>query len=213
VRRIGIKICGITTSRDAEMVSEAGADAVGFIFYPRSPRFVTPTAAREIASALSPFVCRVGVCVDLGRAELAALARDAQLDVLQLHGQETPEDAADLPARVIRALRVGPGFDAEQALAFDGRVEALLLDTAGGTLPGGTGTTFDWDIARDLRPKVRRLILAGGINPANVTRAIRTVRPDAIDVSSGVERSPGVKDAAAVRDLIRAVREVEQEES
>lgn len=211
--RVGIKICGITTPRDAEMAAEAGADAIGLIFYPRSPRAVSAATAREIVAALPPFVCRVGVCVDLPRAELLRIAGEVPLDILQLHGQEAPEDVAHLSRRVIKALSVGSELDESRALAFEGLVDALLLDTAAGPLPGGSGIAFDWALARALRPKVRHLILAGGLNPANVAAAIRAVRPDAIDVSSGVERSPGVKDPAAVRDLVRAVREVEQEES
>ena len=203
---VRVKICGITTPEDAAMVARAGADAVGLVFWPRSSRHVSLAAAREIGRAVPPFVLRVGVFVDATPPELAAAAEAARLDVLQLHGDELPEDFVALPRRGVKALRVGPGFDAEEAMRYEGRAAGLLLDTQSKTAPGGTGETFDWALAQTLRPRVSYLILAGGLTPENVGRAIEVVRPDAVDVSSGVESAPGRKDPDKVRAFIEAVR-------
>jgi phosphoribosylanthranilate isomerase len=201
-----VKICGITSPEDGAMAARAGADAVGLVFWSRSPRRVSLAAAREIGRALPPFVLRVGVFVDAAPTELIAAAEAARLDVLQLHGDEPPEDFAGLPRRGIKALRVGPGFDVEQALRYEGRASGLLLDTRSGSAPGGTGETFDWSLAQGLRPRVSYLILAGGLTPENVGAAISQMKPDAVDVSSGVESAPGRKDPEKVRAFIEAVR-------
>ena len=206
--RVFVKVCGITSVDDALAVARAGADAVGLVFWPGSPRRVDLETARRISAALPPFVLRVGVFVDAPRAELERTAREVGLDVLQLHGQESPEDLAGLPRRVVKAVPVGPGFVPDSALRYAGAADGILLDSrpAGGAgPPGGTGATFDWSLAREVREKVPFLVLAGGLTPDNVARALTAVRPDAVDVSSGVESAPGRKDPAKVRAFLDAV--------
>jgi phosphoribosylanthranilate isomerase len=206
-RRVAVKVCGITSVEDALMAVQAGADAIGLVFWPGSPRCVDVPRAREIAAALPPFVTRVGVFVDAAHDEMARAAEAAGLDVLQLHGDEPPESIQALARRAIKAVRVGPGFKAAEALAYAGRAQGLLLDTRlPGAAPGGTGQTFDWTAAREVRERVPWLALAGGLDEANVARAIAIVRPDAVDVSSSVEAAPGRKDAAKVKAFIDAVR-------
>lgn len=203
---VRVKICGITTPEDGLIAARAGADAIGLVFWARSPRHVNPGRAREISRALPPFVLRVGVFVDATADEIHQATEAARLDVLQLHGSEPPEVFDDLPRRGVKALRVGPDFDAVRAQSYEGRAAGLLLDTHAKSAPGGTGETFDWSIARELRAHVSYLVLAGGLTPDNVARAITEVRPDAVDVSSGVESAPGRKDADKVRAFIEAVR-------
>jgi indole-3-glycerol phosphate synthase/phosphoribosylanthranilate isomerase len=211
-RRVAVKGCGLTTVEDAVMAVQAGADAIGLVFWPRSPRGVDVARAREIAAALPPFVTRVGVFVDAAREEMARAADAAGLDVLQLHGQEPPESLADLPRRAVKAVRVGPGFKAADALAYSGFAQGLLLDTRlpGPAPPGGTGQSFDWTAAREVRERVPWLALAGGLDESNVARAIAIVKPDAVDVSSSVESAPGRKDPARVKAFIEAVRKASQ---
>ena len=206
--RVQVKVCGLTTPEDARAVAEAGADAIGLVFWAQSPRAVDVETARRIAAALPPFVARVGVFVDASRDELRRVAEAVPLDLVQLHGHEPLEALEGLPRRAIKALGVGADFDLEQARRYAERADALLLDTGGQARPGGSGRAFDWAIARALRARVPRLILAGGLTPDNVAAAITAVRPDAADVSSGVESSPGRKDAAKVRAFIEAVRAV-----
>jgi indole-3-glycerol phosphate synthase/phosphoribosylanthranilate isomerase len=205
--RIAVKICGITNAEDARMAAAAGADAVGFVFWPKSPRAVDAATARAIAAALPPFVLRVGVFVDASPEEMRKVADEVGLDIVQLHGQEPPEDVARAPRRAVKAIRVGPGFRPEEALRYDGTAAALLVDTrADGAGPGGTGQTFDWSLVRPVRERTPFLVLAGGLTPDNVGEAIAAVRPDAVDVSSGVESAPGRKDPAKVRAFVDAVR-------
>ncbi len=205
--RLSVKICGITSIEDARVAVDAGADAVGFVLWPGSPRYVSRETARDIAATLPPFVSRVGVFVDPTSDELRDAAEEIGLDVLQLHGNEDLDALAPLPRRVLKAVRVGPGFDPEEALQHAGKVAGLLLDAkAEGGLPGGTGRTFDWSLARAVRLHASYVVLAGGLTPENVAGAIKLVRPDAVDVSSGVESSPGRKDPDKVRAFIRAAR-------
>jgi phosphoribosylanthranilate isomerase len=209
VTRLFVKVCGITSPEDAVAAAEAGADAVGMVFWPRSPRAVSVEQARAIAQALPPFVVRVGVFVDAGRDEMARVAEAAGLDMLQLHGDEPPEGCAGLPRRALKAVRVGAGFAPESALLYEGRVAGLLLDTGGDDAPGGTGRPFDWSLARDVRRRSRFLLLAGGLAPENVRAAIEAVRPHGVDASSRLELSPGRKDDARVRAFVAAVRAAE----
>ena len=206
--RVAIKICGITTADDARLAVAAGADAIGFVFWPKSPRAVTPATARAIAAILPPFVMRVGVFVDAGANEMRRIADEVGLDMVQLHGSEPPEAVARAPRRAVKAVRVGPGFRPEEALRYDGTAAALLLDTRvdGEEVPGGTGRRFDWSLVRPVREGTAFLVLAGGLTPENVGEAIATVRPDAVDVSSGVESAPGRKDPAKLRAFVDAVR-------
>jgi phosphoribosylanthranilate isomerase len=205
--RVRVKICGITTPEDGLMAVHAGADAIGLVFWPKSPRFVDAAHARAIAQALPPFVLRVGVFVDPSPQVVAEAVEAAGLDLLQLHGAEPPDAFAALPRRALKALRVGEDFDLAQALKYEGRAAGLLVDTQSSRGLGGTGETFDWTLVRELRQKTSFLVLAGGLVPGNVAQAIAAVRPDAVDVSSGVERAPGEKDPEKVRAFIAAVRE------
>jgi phosphoribosylanthranilate isomerase len=206
--RLAVKICGITSVEDARVAVEAGADAEGFVLWPKSPRYVTVAAARAIAATLPPFVHRVGVFVDASLEEMRTAADAIGLDVLQLHGNEDLESLGPLPRRAIKAVRVGPGFDPAEARRYEGRTAGVLLDTRvdGSGLPGGTGRSFDWSLARDLRQRSSYLVLAGGLTPDNVAEAVAAVRPDAVDVSSGVESAPGRKDPQKVRAFVRAAR-------
>ena len=205
--RVAVKICGITNADDARMAVSAGADAIGFVFWPKSPRAVDAATARSIAATLPPFVLRVGVFVDATPEEMKRVADEVGLDIVQMHGSETPEAVARAPRRAVKAIRVGPGFQPRDALRYDGSAVALLLDTrVDGDAPGGTGRTFDWSLVRPVREGTSFLVLAGGLTPENVGEAIATVRPDAVDVSSGVESAPGKKDAARVRAFVDAVR-------
>lgn len=207
--RVFVKVCGITSPGDAVAAAEAGADAIGLVFWPRSPRVVTIEQARAIGDALPPFVVRVGVFVDAGRDEMARVADAARLDLLQLHGDEPPEAFADLPRRALKAVRVGDGFVPGAALRYEGRAAGLLLDTKAPGAPGGTGRAFDWSLARGVRERSRFLLLAGGLTPENVRAALDAVGPDGVDASSSLEKAPGRKDHARVRAFVDAVRAAE----
>jgi indole-3-glycerol phosphate synthase/phosphoribosylanthranilate isomerase len=204
--RVAVKVCGITTVEDGLAVARLGADAVGLVFWPGSPRWVDREKARQISRALPPFVLRVGVFVDAPADLLARTAEEVGLDVLQLHGAEPPADLARLPRRALKAVRVGAGFSPEEALRYEGHAAGILLDTRADGVPGGTGQAFDWSVARQVREKASFLGLAGGLTPENVHLAMTSVRPDLVDVSSGVESSPGRKDPAKVRAFLEAVR-------
>jgi indole-3-glycerol phosphate synthase / phosphoribosylanthranilate isomerase len=204
--RIAVKICGITNEEDARTAVAAGADAIGFVFWAKSPRAVSPAAARAIAATLPPFVLRVGVFVDAEPEEMRRVADEVGLDLVQLHGSETPEMVARAPRRAVKAIRVGPGFRPEDALRYGAAAAALLLDTRVDGALGGTGQTFDWSLVRPVREGTAFVVLAGGLTPDNVGEAIATVRPDGVDVSSGVESAPGKKDPAKVRAFVDAVR-------
>ena len=213
MKRVLIKVCGITSPEDGLLAAEAGADAVGFVFWSMSPRRVDLERAAAISRLLPPFVLRVGVFVDASRVEMARAADAVGLDLLQLHGEEPPEAFVGLPRRALKAVRVGRGFKAEEALRYSGQAAGLLVDTrlAGDTaMPGGTGVPFDWSLVKDLRAQVPFLALAGGLSSENVASAIEAVRPDAVDVSSGVEAMPGRKDPARVRAFVEAVRSMER---
>jgi phosphoribosylanthranilate isomerase len=209
--RVLVKICGIRSLEDARLAVEAGADALGFVFWAASPRGVTVEAAARIAREIPPLVLRVGVFVDAPPATMAETADKVGLDLLQLHGQEPPEVVSRLNRRALKAVRVGKGFRTDEAERYLGHAAGVLVDTrlAGETaLPGGTGVPFDWALVKGLRDRVPCLVLAGGLGPDNVGEAIRAVRPHAVDVSSGVESLPGKKDPARVRAFLDAVRSV-----
>ena len=202
---VRVKVCGITNPEDALMAAEAGASAIGLVFWPNSPRFVDRAMARRIVEALPAFVLRVGVFVDQSLDMLTRTSEDVGLDIIQLHGGERPEMIACLPRRVLKAIRVGedePVLDEIQK--YEGA--AILLDTKDDRRAGGTGRSFDWRLAQQVRAKVPFLVLAGGLTAVNVAEAIRTVGPDAVDVSSGVESRPGKKDPAKVKGFMEAVR-------
>lgn len=203
-----IKICGITNYEDAAMVVDQGADALGFNFSPQSPRYIDPADARSIIRRIPPFVVSVGLFVNLaGQSRVSAIARAAGVQVLQLHGDETPEycrGLADWP--LIKALRIGKGGIPEN---LEYPVQAFLLDVRDDTLFGGTGKSFDWELARNIK-HVRPIILAGGLTPDNVRKAIEIVDPYAVDVCSGVESAPGKKSAQKVIEFINEVKNVDR---
>jgi phosphoribosylanthranilate isomerase len=196
------KICGITRIEDALAAAEAGADAIGLVFYAKSPRAVNVQQAREIIRALPPFVTTVGLFVNASRCELTEILEAVPLDLLQFHGDETPADCEGYNRPYIKALRVRPGDDLEAACKLYASASGILLDTYVAGVPGGTGEAFDWSLvpARLSKP----IILAGGLSPANVAQAIARVQPWAVDVSGGVEQSKGIKDHARIRAFIDA---------
>lgn len=201
--RTRVKICGITSLDDALTAVECGADALGFIFWEKSPRFITPEEAQRIIKALPPFISIVGVFVNETLDRINAVSSLAGLSCLQLHGDESPEFASSLGIKVIKAFRVRDKKDIDKAAAY--RVGAYLLDTYREGVPGGTGETFNWEIAVSAK-KFGPVILSGGLNPDNVGDAIAKVAPYAVDVSSGVESKPGRKDPDKVSRFIEKVK-------
>jgi phosphoribosylanthranilate isomerase len=198
-----VKICGITNLQDALFAAEAGADALGFVFYARSPRYIVPDRAREIVLRLSPFVAKVGVFVNEELDRVREVMAYCHLDYAQLHGDETPEQVAALAPRAIKAVRVRSAADVEQLSAY--QAAAYLLDAYHPTKPGGTGETWDWELAATAK-RYGPVILAGGLTPENVGDAIEQVHPYAVDVSSGVEAAPGIKDRQKVQRFIMAAK-------
>jgi phosphoribosylanthranilate isomerase len=201
-----VKICGITNREDALTAVHAGADALGFIFYPASPRFVKPDQAREITQGLPGSICRVGVFVNEDPEEVRGIRRFCGLDLIQLHGKESSDYCAlFFPSVLIKAVSLGN----EEDLAHlgDYPVKAILVDAGGPGQPGGTGKTCDWTLAKKAGEK-HRIILAGGLHPGNILLALETVSPPAVDVGSGVERRLGKKDPDKVKELVDAVKGV-----
>lgn len=208
-RVIRVKICGITRREDARAAVRAGAHALGFVFHPSSPRSVTPQKAASIISILPPFVVAVGVFVNLPKLEMEVVAAKSGIHAIQLHGDESPEDCRACGRPVIKAFRFGANLSLPQFAAYP--KAGLLVDTAAPGKQGGTGVPLDWErLSAHLNStpgSVReRLILAGGLNPDNVSRAVSLVRPFAVDVSSGVETSPGKKSEKLIEEFIHAVR-------
>ena len=204
-----VKVCGVTNLGDALAALEAGADLLGFNFYARRPRYVTPEAARRVVERLPAGVECVGVFVNEASPEaVERIARAAGVGAAQLHGAETPEFCSALRGlKTVKALRVGPGYAAETAAAYT--TDAVLLDAYVEGEWGGTGRVFNWSLARRTREAVPRLFLAGGLNPDNVAEAVAAVRPFAVDVCSGVETSPGRKSPALMRLFVKKVKEVD----
>jgi phosphoribosylanthranilate isomerase len=200
-----VKVCGITNLDDALASVAAGAHALGFNFYRRSPRYIEPARAREIVGRLPSDVLCVGVFVNEECETVARIVEESGMGAAQLHGDESPAYCEALKGlRLIKALRVGDEFLPEQASGYG--VEAVLLDSFSASARGGTGHTFDWSLARLTRELVPKLYLAGGLTPENVADAISSVAPYAVDVCSGVESRPGVKNPDRVRDFFAAVR-------
>lgn len=204
MQRTLIKICGITSVRDALAACRAGADAIGLVFYAPSPRSVSVEQAREIVASLPPFVTVVALFVDAGEAEIHGVLRAVPIDWLQFHGDETADFCAAFQRPWMKALRVAPATDLGATAAVYAGARALLLDSYRPGVPGGTGERFDW--ARIPPDLPRPLVLAGGLDADNVASAIAQVRPAAVDVSGGVEARKGVKDSVRIEQFIAAVR-------
>lgn len=202
---VRVKICGITNLHDATMAVEAGADALGFVFFQGSSRCVSRDQAQAIIRELPPFVQIVGLFVNEDADTVNAIADQCGIDVVQLHGDETPEYCATIRRRVIKAHSVRDAGSLDSLHNYDH--VSCLLDAWSPAGRGGTGTTFDWELAASVANQ-RPLILAGGLTPDNVAAAITAVKPYAVDVSSGVESAPGVKDAGKVSRFIEATRSV-----
>ena len=203
---VKVKICGITNVDDAIAAIDFSADAIGFIFYQGSPRYVSPESVRGIIKKLPPFITTVGVFVDEDSREVERIVRHASLDVVQLHGKEPPE-ACRIHRRVIKAFRVRESGDLRDLSHY--HVSAFLLDAHVPGVMGGSGETFNWNLAVDAK-RQGRIILAGGLTPDNVRTAILQVRPYAVDVSSGVEMAKGRKDHGKMRLFIERVKEADE---
>jgi phosphoribosylanthranilate isomerase len=199
-----VKICGITRVEDALDAAALGASAIGLVFWPASPRAVDPVLARAIVEALPPLVTPVGVFVDQPEPDVERIAAAVRLGVVQLHGRETPAYCRRVRRPVIKSFGVDGSFDEAVLDPYPAGV-TVLLDARDDEKRGGTGRRIDWAVAARVAAR-RRIVLAGGVDAANAEEAIRTVRPFAIDVSSGVERAPGLKDRARMEALFEAVR-------
>lgn len=203
-----VKICGITNLEDALFSAKFGADALGFNFYEKSPRCILPKKAREIIENLPQEILKVGVFVNENLENVAEIAEIAKLDAAQLHGEETSAYAKELKAKtnlkIIKAFRVSPEFKPEDALQYD--VEAILLDACSPKNYGGTGETFNWEIAKRVRKIFPRMYLAGGLSAENVRAAIEKVKPAGVDACSLLEKEKGLKDLQKVRDFVFAVK-------
>lgn len=199
-----IKICGITNLEDALFAANYGADAIGFIFYKGSPRYIEPNNAKEIVSYLPPFITTVGVFVNEDPEKMRQIMDYAGLDIIQLHGDELPE-TCKIWTRVIKAFRVSDLTDLKLLQTY--RTSANLLDTYSPDIFGGTGRTFNWDIAVEAK-RYGPVILSGGLNVENVEKAIQWVKPYAIDVNSGIEQYKGKKDLKKMREFIVRAKSV-----
>ena len=208
---VRFKVCGLTEERQVEAAAEAGAGYVGLVFFPRSPRAVTPGRARELAWAAPVGLAKVGLFVDASDEELGEVIDRVPLDMVQLHGRESPERVAEVRARwglpVMKALGVASAEDLGRAKAYEGAADQLLLDAKaapGAALPGGNGVAFDWGLLSGFAARVPWM-LAGGLTPFNVGEALRVSGARQVDVSSGVESAPGVKDPALIRAFAQAL--------
>ncbi len=202
--KTAVKICGITRVEDALTAARCGAHAIGLVFYRPSPRYVTPDNAATIIRALPPFVTPVGLFVDADAEEVRDIAVQTRVQMIQFHGAETPEFCARFELPYLKAVRVRPDVDLLQYARDFRSAKALLLDAYQEGLHGGTGAVFDWDLIPPALPLP--VVLSGGLHPENVAEAIRRVRPCAVDVSSGVEASKGIKDAAKIEAFVNGVR-------
>lgn len=201
--RVKVKICGIRSLEEAEAALDEGADALGFNFWPQSPRYITPRSASEIIALLSPMASTVGVFVNEDAGRILEIAKELRLSAVQLHGDESPEFCSQLaPIKTIKAIRVGQDFDLNEIKKYS--VAMVLLDSNIRGSYGGTGQRFDWRIAVEGK-RFAPIILAGGLNSENVWDAITHVRPAAIDVCSGVEAEPGRKDLGKLRNFMAVV--------
>ncbi|MBI5557324.1 MAG: phosphoribosylanthranilate isomerase [Deltaproteobacteria bacterium] len=203
--RTRIKICGMTDPDEVRYAVAAGVDALGFIFAKESPRYIEPERARALVASLPPFVAAVGVFRNEDPERVAEIVRSCNLTVIQLHGAESPDYCRRFQTRVVKAFQVHDMLTAQDLLPYEEAVCGFLLDTYDKNQGGGTGKTFDWSLVHKLRPG-KPLILAGGLGPDNVARAIAQVKPFAVDVNSAIEREPGRKDPQLISRLVAAVR-------
>ncbi|CAA0107370.1 N-(5'-phosphoribosyl)anthranilate isomerase [BD1-7 clade bacterium] len=202
-----VKICGLTDENAARMAASAGADAIGLVFYPPSKRYVTTSQAASIASAIPPFVQRVGLFVNETKEAVERIKDTVQLDLLQFQGGESPEYCESFNFPYIKALQMKPGVDITESFKAFPNARAFLLDTYHPDQHGGIGETFNWDEFPDYSDKP--LILAGGLNPDNVQDAIKACQPYAVDVSSGVESGPGIKSTEKMQAFVRSAKSIE----
>ena len=201
---VTVKICGITSEADALAAVEAGADAIGLMFYEGSPRHVTLEQAKAISAALPPHVMRVGVFVNAEEAFVHQALTECMLNILQFHGDETPEECSRYPVMTLKAFRVQGDETLAQLEAYPSA--GYLLDAYVKDALGGTGATFNWDLAVRAQEFGKPIFLAGGLTPENVVEAVRKVQPFGVDVSSGVESEPGRKDAEQMRTFVSAAK-------
>jgi phosphoribosylanthranilate isomerase len=204
---VKVKICGITNLPDGVAAANAGADALGFMFYDKSPRSISVEAAATLIRQLPPFVMKVGVFVNAPEDLVVRAIRDCGLSLLQFHGDETPEYCLQFGLMSMKAFRIRDASSLQALLGY--HTDAWLLDAYSPDRPGGTGETFNWDLALEAQGWGRPIFLAGGLTPENVAEAVRRARPYAVDVSSGVEAAPGRKDHAKLRAFIQAAKSVE----
>jgi len=199
-----IKICGITNIEDATWAANLGADALGFVFYKDSPRCIRKDTAKEIIRRLPPFVSSVGVFVNEKEDRVREISSDCRLDILQFHGNESPDFCSHFDKKVIKAFSINDRKYLEVIPSY--QVSAVLLDTYYEEIYGGGGKAFNWELASESKRFAGRVILAGGLNPGNVMKAIQTVEPYGVDVSSGVESKPGKKDRVKLEKFIKTVK-------
>jgi phosphoribosylanthranilate isomerase len=202
-----VKICGVTNPADGLVIAEAGADALGFVFYYQSPRSVSVEVASAIAKRLPPLLVKVGVFVDAPEELVRQAIGECGLNLLQFHGEESPAYCGQFGLMSMKAFRMRDAASLKPLPDYP--TDAWLLDAYSPEKPGGTGARFNWDLALEAKKLRRPIFLAGGLTPENVAEAVRQVRPYGVDVSSGVEAAPGRKDHAKVREFVRAAKSVE----
>lgn len=200
--RTRVKICGITRQQDADFAADSGADAIGLVFYPPSPRAISIAQAQNITKGLAPFVTKVALFVDPDVADVSRCLDAVSVDIIQFHGDETPEFCSQFGKPYIKAVRMKPDTDLAQLAEAYASADALLLDTYQPGVPGGTGTTFDWSLISQID---KPIILAGGLKTDNVAEAIKQVQPFAVDVSGGVEVEKGIKSHDKISAFMREV--------
>lgn len=201
---VRIKICGITRFEDARVAANLGVDALGFNFFKKSPRYITPENAAQIIRQLPPFISRVGIFVDETLPVILETARIASLDTIQLHGSESPDFCNQIYLPVLKVFSVKPDMDFGILDSYS--TAGFLLDTWNGAMHGGSGKTFDWTVAKNICSRFNNVIIAGGLGSSNIEEAISTVHPFGVDINSGVEIMPGVKNPHKMRDVVRVIR-------
>jgi len=201
---IRIKICGITRFEDAKIAANLGVDALGFIFFKKSPRYIDPLNASEIIRQLPPFISRVGVFVNESADEISSIIKISGINVLQLHGSESPEFCRNYSIPVIKSFSIKP--DCDLSIIDNYSTSGILLDTWNSSMHGGSGKTFDWKVAQNICNKFNNVIIAGGLGPANIEEAVNSLNPYGVDINSGVEISPGIKNPHKMRDTVRIIK-------